>query len=222
LAVSSGILSAERIRENVEKYGSGVLSTGRYASFDYCFNYFQSSRDEEFSGSLADSGHLEQSCLQLGFYLASWGMYRGSASLVSQSARGLAPTINAIAGADPRIWSVDVDGYDDESIQLVLDIARSIRAVIPGGNSDTLVTKVMLGVFGCVPAYDRFVRSGLGVRGLTGASLEKIRSIYETQSALIEEFQRPTLDFVTEKPTNLTYTKAKVIDMIYFIEGQRS
>ena len=54
---------------------SGRDPTGRYASFDYCFNYFQSFRT--YPAELTSPGNLELSCLQLGFYLASWGMLRG-------------------------------------------------------------------------------------------------------------------------------------------------
>ncbi len=50
----------------------GREPTGRYASFDYCFNYFQSFRTRP--GELVSPANLEQSCLQLGFYLASWGI----------------------------------------------------------------------------------------------------------------------------------------------------
>ena len=38
-------------------------------------------------------------------------------------------------------------------------------------------------------------------------------------SGLIEAHREPTLDFDTGTPTNRRYTRAKVIDMIFFIEG---
>lgn len=48
----------------------GLLADARYASFDYCFNYFQSFRGR--ASELISEENLEHSCLQLGFYLASW------------------------------------------------------------------------------------------------------------------------------------------------------
>ena len=220
MAVSDGVLSSDRIRVNLDRYLDDVGPDKRYTSFDYCFNYFQSSREAGFAGSIDDKSHIELSCLSLGFYLASWGMYRGKAQLSQRSARGLVPTIESIAAADSKIWSVDVNNYDDEAIAVILEVANSLRGVIPGGHSDTLVTKVMLGVFGCVPAYDRFVRSGLGVRGLTAKSLRKIRSLYETNATLIDDSRLQTIDFASGEPSERRYTRAKVIDMIYFIEGQ--
>jgi hypothetical protein len=44
----------------------------RYASFDYCFNHFQEARESGDTAKLADDDHRMLSCLQLGFYLASW------------------------------------------------------------------------------------------------------------------------------------------------------
>ena len=55
----------------------------RYASFDYCFNHFQAARESSESRASGDGDSLLLSCLQLGFYLASWGMMRGSGDLCS-------------------------------------------------------------------------------------------------------------------------------------------
>ena len=57
----------------------------RYASFDYCFNYFQEARDSGNTAQLADDEHRMLSCFQLGFFLASWGMMRGSGDLYQRS-----------------------------------------------------------------------------------------------------------------------------------------
>ena len=46
----------------------------RYASFDFCYNYFFT-----FKGQL--SADLEKSCFVLWGYLASWGMLRGSSEV---------------------------------------------------------------------------------------------------------------------------------------------
>ena len=41
----------------------------------------------------------------------------------------------------------------------------------------------------------------------------------EADGRLIESLRAPTLDFITGKPTTLLYTRAKVVDMAFFIEG---
>ena len=92
--------------------------------------------------------------------------------------------------------------------------------------TDTLVTKVMLGVFGCVPAFDQNVTRGLRMAGLGNGSLNhatlaKIGNFYRQHLGTIEKHRVPTLDFDSEGPTYYRYTRAKVIDMAFFVEGGR-
>lgn len=47
---------------------------------------------------------MEVSCLHLGFYLASWGMLRGSSDLLQRSARHLVPLMTATTQR-ALIWS---------------------------------------------------------------------------------------------------------------------
>ena len=36
---------------------------------------------------------------------------------------------------------------------------------------------------------------------------------------MIDELRQPTLDFATGQPTPLLYSRAKIVDMIVFIDG---
>lgn len=139
--------------------------TARYASFDYCFNYFRAHFEAGTVEAIADRESMQTSCMQLGFYLASWGMFRGSATLLTRSARCFAPIIDAIAQAPTIAWESDVSDYDDDTIAELIRIGRQLGRVLPGGQSDTLVTKTMLGVFGCVPAFDSYFRRGIDTSG---------------------------------------------------------
>ena len=85
--------------------------------------------------------------------------------------------------------------------------------------SDILVTKVMLGVFGSVPAFDTNFRRGFGAATFGAKALRKIGAFYQENAELLDEYRVPTLDFVTGEPTGRLYTRAKVIDMAFFIEG---
>ena len=53
-------------------------------------------------------------------------------------------------------------------------IGRALGWVLPGGHSDTLVTKTMLGVFGCVPAFDSYFRRGIGTSGFRPSGMRKV------------------------------------------------
>lgn len=190
----------------------------RYTSFDYCFNHFQQNRRR--MAVWYQSTGMEASCFHLAFYLASWGMLRGSSGLFQRSARHLMPLIETIASAPDEVWNLDLDGYDTQGIDLILQTAKDVRrALRPVEASDILVSKVMLGVFGCVPAFDTYFKKGFGVSTFGRGALDQIGEFYRANSRLIESLRAPTLDFTTGKPTTLLYTRAKVVDMAFFIEG---
>jgi len=204
---------------NANRYLNGRQTpAARYASWDHCYNYFSSAHDEGRHRELASPDQLQTSCLQLGFYLASWGMYRGKAALLKQSSRGLADVVSVVAETSSAMWTLDVESYSDESIGELLKLSERIREALPNGGTDTLVTKVMLGVFGNVPAFDRFFRAGLGSYSLGEAALKKIKTYFDHYSEQIAGITPMTIDFDGAQTTR-PYTQAKVIDMIFFVEG---
>jgi hypothetical protein len=200
----------------------GRTPNARYASFDYCFNYFQAFRDSGKTAALANPENIQQSCLQLGFYLASWGMFRGSSELRQRSARHLMPVVEAIANMDPGLWEIDAHEYTEANIERLLEQARILRRA-NGSMSDTLVTKVILGVFGSVPAFDTNVSRGLkrvlGVSGFGPEALRRIGDLYHQNSELLDNYRVPTLEFLSGEPTERLYTRAKLLDMAFFVEG---
>ncbi|MDI6803669.1 MAG: hypothetical protein QME58_07460 [Bacteroidota bacterium] len=101
---------------------------------------------------------VEKSCLVLGFYLARWGMFRGSSFLLQHSVKHL------------RI-------YKEIKERLILN-----------GNKDlTLITKVLLGVFGFIPAFDTYFcdtfraisKGQCGFRKVNNISLGFIHNFYQ-------------------------------------------
>ena len=200
------------------KTGGGRRPDTRYTSFDYCFNYFQSFHDSGNVAAIAYPEYIQLSCLQLGFYLASWGMLRGSAELLQKSARHLVPVVETIACTDQTFWRIDADTYTEPNIERLLEQSKILRGAI-GSLSDILVTKIMLGVFGNVPAFDKNFKVGFGVSTFGPKALRKVGTFYQQNVELLEKYRVPTLDFVTAEPTERLYTRAKVIDMAFFIEG---
>lgn len=198
----------------------GLLADARYASFDYCFNYFQSFRGR--ASELISEENLEHSCLQLGFYLASWGMMRGSTELLQKSVRHLAHTIEVIAKADDIIWQVDIDRYSEENITRVLDLSDCIKSAICDQKpaSDTLSTKIMLGVFGNVPAFDSYFKRGFRVYKLNRNALHSISNFYSLNPGFFDR-KISTIEFNPRVSSRRIYTKAKLLDMLFFIEGAK-
>ena len=132
----------EDIKLRVNSFKDECTPTERYASFDYCYNYFKTSSPDELNNN------MEKSCLALGFYLASWGMFRGSSFLLQKSSKHFQSLIQYIASLDKKIWDIDVDNYSDENIEKIIEIYSEMKkCLIKNGNSHrTLITKIMMGV----------------------------------------------------------------------------
>jgi len=211
------------ISENIREYIKDRLPEKRYSSFDYCFNYFRSFYENDNIESIASPDNVQLSCLQLGFYLASWGMFRGNAFLLQKSVKHYQPLISVIAGMPKVCWQVDLNNYSDKSIQLLLEIYKHIFSSLGENDefaSTTLVTKIMLGVFGNIPALDNNFCKGFKLNKYFSESLlRKILDFYLANKEEFEKFKIKTIDFSTGMETDRYYTNAKLIDMVGFIEG---
>jgi len=213
----------------VESINENELShpDGRYMSYDYCYNYFRRNIQK-----LDDD--LEKSCLVLGFYLASWGMYRGSSFILQKSIAHYKDLIKYINGLDESFWKIDIDNYDKENIDKLIKLYNKISVLLRSGDktpSITLVTKIMLGVFGSVPAFDTYFKAGIsqhfgkkaGFNSFNKTTLLKLTQVYNEYKKDIDmlsgEYQ--TIDFDTYKKTGFHYTKAKILDMYGFMKGMK-
>lgn len=194
----------------------------RYASFDYCFNYFQSFKEREATSELAAPENLQNSCLQLGYFLASWGMLKGKCFLLQKSVKFYEPLIKYIASLDKEVWEIDAHIYTERNnIALLIECKDGIRKALGVENnpSDTLLTKIMLGIFANTPAFDTYFKKGLSVWNYNKSALEKVAKFYNDYKEKIDQQMIYTFDFATGKKTHRKYTKAKLIDMVGFIEG---
>lgn len=132
---------------------------GRYKSWEHCFRFFR-----QFATPVVVVDR-ETAALHLAFYLASWGMYRGSSFLLRFDYTIHRAAVDGLV--QPRfapLWHRDIGGseHDIEHVPLILEAADAVReAYKPFGNAtDTLVTKVLLGTLACLPATDRLFRDG--------------------------------------------------------------
>ena len=213
------------VKKSINQYlegngkNKGRKPNERYASFDFCYNYFYSFYKRNKLNELADEKNLQMSCLQLGFYLASWGMMRNS-FLLEKSIKNYKNLIVVISKMNPKLWEIDVDKYDEENIELLLNCKKQIVEVLGKENkpSDTLVSKIMLGIFANIPAYDKYFRKSLKLHSLNKKSLLKIKKFYEENKETFDSFKIHTFDFLTSQKTDIIYTKAKLIDMCGFMD----
>ncbi len=133
----------------------------RYRSWEHCYSFFQ-----EIHSKCCES-LIDAAALQLAFYLASWGMYRGSSQLLQKDYQVHMPIVAEIFNkAYNDLWSIDYSniGLDGPEVDLIMQLSKTITHIYSGlgiSPTDTLVTKVMLGTFGCIPAYDTLFINGV-------------------------------------------------------------
>ena len=200
----------------------------RYSSFDYCYNYFYKHRDNP--SELKEN--IEVSCMYLGFYLASWGMYRGSTAVSRYNSKIYEPIIKEIV-EDKNIkeyWDIDVNTYYKDIGKLV-KLESKIEEILSGQNLKrtrnikqktfkVLATKIMLGIFGNTPAFDSYVTAIIGNYKYE-KQLGTIKDIYNhgSNKITIEKMYKKykTIDFSSAKDktsyTDIKHTRAKLIDI---------
>ena len=198
---------------------------GRYRSWEYCYGHFMEARQQ------ADPD-IDYLSLQLAFYLASWGMYRGSSFLLQKDYRIHIPAVKELLNPkyDP-LAGIECIEYRKPEVQDLLkdinaflgsyynEVRLQVKEETPKNKlSDTLLTKVLMGALGCVPAYDRYFITGLKDQKVsTGLynmrSLLKLVNFYEENKEKLEA-ARDGL-----KVNGMPYPQMKMLDMGFWQIG---
>ena len=202
------------------------VKTARSQSYDHCYNYFADTKDP--------TADLEKSCGVLGFYLASWGMYRGSTYLQQHTnSSHLIQTIRKIQNLRPTLAGIDLNNYSEGNIELVLSAYGAIKDAlqIRQRSQVTIVTKVMVAAFGCIPAFDRNF-SQASRRALQPHArlphgrvdsdvLRMLAAFYRANRDDIEKLhlESRTVAFGTDTVTGHRLSRAKIVDMYFYELG---
>jgi hypothetical protein len=178
------------IREKIQAYYGDISGEhDRYRSWEHCYRYFRIHAPERLN---SDRNHA---ALQLGFYLASWGMYRGSSFLLQYTYTAHLGVIDQlIAPQFECLWRHEF-GPTQNGLELVPAVTAAITAIREAYRpfahpsearqaSDTLVTKVLLGTFACLPACDRYLIDGFKGAGLKYSYLNALLSNVYSPSVL--------------------------------------
>ncbi len=199
---------------------------GRSRSWEHCYRVFRDARTDP-------SPDYDYLSLHLAFYLASWGMYRGSSFLLQKDYKVLVPIVEEILKPEydclfgvacTDLRNDDIRAQLKELYDYIADYYfRPIRNEVAGREvessvSPVLVTKILMGALGCVPAYDRFFEEGARHLGLEKKSynedsLLELADIYEEHNDRLEEARRGM------RVGDLTYPQMKLLDMGFWQVG---
>jgi len=150
--------------------------------------------------------------LHIGFYLASWGMFRGSSKLLTSG-------IKIFEDLSDLLLDKKGDGVivQYESIKKFLDNKEI-------SSTQTLITKIMLGVYSNIPAIDKFFNKTakkycIGINSYDDEKkvIEKINKIFQTKI----ENDITIENFIQKLPNENNLTKEKILDAIFFEIGKK-
>lgn len=200
-------------------------ANGRYLSWEHCYKCFHDARNNP-------SPDYDYLSLQLAFYLASWGMYRGSSFLLQKDYKVHIPVVVellkspydclfGLACRDLREKDVqeklsELDAFMTEYYDKVRKSVK--KCEVKNKLSTTLITKILMGTLGCVPAYDRYFIDGIKDQNVSTGnynlqSLLKLVDFYEKNSARLEEARQGL------KVYDLPYPQMKLLDMGFWQIG---
>ena len=214
------------IKSSTEFYNDlKIDENGRYRSWEHCYSHFIKARGSK----EIDYDYLS---LQLAFYLASWGMYRGSSFLLQKDYKVHIPVVKELLSKEyDALAGIECIEFRKECNQQLLREINSflgqyydkIRREVKGQElknqlSFTLITKILMGTLGCVPAYDRYFIAGIKKQKVTTGnynlkSIMKLVDFYEKNSVRLEPVREKM------EVDGMPYPQMKMLDMGFWQIG---
>lgn len=210
-------------------------ANGRYLSWEHCYSAFSEARN--------GNADIDKLCLHLSFYLASWGMYRGSSFLLQRDYLIHRKAVEEILSSDwDVLQNISCEAYinNHENIEKLFNLKKRLTAFydpireevynvdwkeietksLPNGDiSPTLISKILMGTLGCAPAYDRFFRYAIKDNHIASGDFSE-KSIIGLSNHYLNnmnsyEKARDKMKF----PNNEKYPQMKVLDMAFWQIG---
>ncbi len=198
----------------------------RYRSWEHCFGDFRQHK------AFSTPEHIDRASLHLAFYLASWGMYRGSSFLLWKDYTVHRYAVSLLLEPEyEALWDLNLDQADSAAINLILSLSHALREIyrrhiteVDGKTkmitpSDTLITKILLGTVGCTAACDRLFILGFRHSGLPFSRFDKT-----FLGTLVDFYKRNSGDFkqvqdVIAQQSSIRYPMTKLLDMFFWNIG---
>lgn len=186
----------------------------RYMSWEHCYAFFYKNREK----IIRDDDMLDLAALNLGFYLGNWGMFRKS-FLMDKDYKIHVQVISRLLHECKELWQPydKISWNDIKKANTIISkyyksISKSKRV------SKILISKILLGIFACVPAYDRyFMLAAKNSNGLVyhNYSERSYNDIKKVLSTLKYEHNEPLHD-----DEQITYPPMRLFDAYFWFKGK--
>lgn len=201
----------------------------RFCSYEHFHRVFE----EEY---YADTPGIDFLTLHLFAYLASWGMLRGSTFSLQKDYLFHRPVVEILLDRKYRhLLNIKIDEMTEADIELIFEVADRIinyyksqtyfkDSMTPIEIKDvtpTLITKILMGAYACVPAFDNNVVTAsrkmkddlIGV--FNKKAVQKLIAFYNKNKDEIDDASRRC-----SKERAVTYSEMKIIDMYLWKIGK--
>lgn len=197
---------------------------GRYLSWIHCFNVFKENR---FSANMQTYDYL---ALHLAFYLASWGMYRGSSFLLQKDYKIHVPVVKMLLERKYHcLYAITPDELiKEKNLDLLMELSHRIKSYYENETpsftsrknnaTDTLITKILMGTLGFVPAYDRYYRNAVKKYHVSTGyfNSNSIKQLCQFYIKYFDEFETCRKEIST---IHIEYPPMKLMDMCFWQIG---
>lgn len=223
---STQLLNVDFAINNINKYYYYISNdvNCRYKSWEHCFKNFNKRKNKR-----GDESVVDMLSLHLAFYLASWGMYRGSSFVLQKDYKVHEEAVLEILNEKYEpLWNIKCEEIlREENLNLIIEVANNLKDIyinkrknIDGRKnvSDILITKILMGTFGCVPAYDRFFKEGIKIYNVSKGTFNKnsIKNLAQFYQNNYEKFEIIRKGILKK---GVDYPQMKLVDMCFWQIG---
>lgn len=174
---------------------------------------------------------------ELFIFLANWGMVARGAFLMQHSYRILIPVIKILSNEKYKILQNPKIDVVEQNIDKIIELKDEISSVLSrfSGNksnvvSDTLLSKIIMGVFGCTVTYDTYIKEELlGEKSKNSGRTGRIASASFSENSLKaicvyykENIKK--LELLRDRfkmPDGKLYPSLKFLDMLMWFSQDR-
>lgn len=196
----------------------------RYESWKHCY--------EAFGDISKDNDYL---ALHLGFYLASWGMYRGSTGLLQKDYKIHIDAVAIIKNYHKDLRCNQNFEVSKDNINRIIELKKELfdyynkfkyqtkkNTFESKPPTDTLLSKIVLGTLGCSPAFDRYFNDGIKLLEIKATKFK--RKDFDELFKFIERNRTEIVQFQNElfQEESIYYPIFKLVDMFFWNEGYRN